>query len=140
MRSNGRYLPLFGPPEIGKTHLAIAFGHSAARFSLSRLSRSDLVIIDETGYTPIERTEANHFFTFVSDLYERAAIVITGNKGFDTWAELLGDPVMTRALLDRLMHHAKIVSLSGESFRISSQKQKRTPQGGENHVPNCGEF
>jgi len=144
-------LLLLGPPGLGKTHLAIALGHSAvqkgfkvcyermttlvkilsrsdisraAQFRLSRLSKSDLVIIDEIGYTPIERTEANLFFTFVSDLYERASIVITSNKGFDTWAELLGDPVMTSALLDRLMHHAKIFSLSGESFRISSRKEK----------------
>ena len=144
-------LLLFGPPGLGKTHLAIALGHAAVRkgfkvcyermtglvkvlsradvsraaqFRLSRLSKSDLVIIDEIGYTPIERAEANLFFTFVSDLYERASLVITSNKGFDSWAELLGDPVMTSALLDRLMHHAKIFSLSGESYRISSRKEK----------------
>ncbi len=58
----------------------------------------------------IERVEANLFFTFVSNLYERASLVITSNKGFDSWAELLVDPVMTSALLDRLMHHAKIFS------------------------------
>ena len=140
----------FGPPGLGKTHLAIALGHAAvekgykvcyermtslikvlsradlsraAQFRLSRLSRSALVIIDEIGYTPIERNEANLFFTFVSDLYERASIIITSNKGFESWAELLGDEVMTTALLDRLMHHAKIFSLSGESYRISSRKE-----------------
>ena len=144
-------LLLFGPPGLGKTHLAIALGHVAvhkgfkvcyermtglirilsradvsrsAQFRLSRLEKSDLVIIDEIGYTPIERTEANLFFTFVSDLYERTSIAITSNKGFETWAELLGDEVMTSALLDRLMHHAKIFSLSGESYRISSRKEK----------------
>jgi DNA replication protein DnaC len=140
----------FGPPGLGKTHLAMALGHEAvgkgykvcyermtslikvlsradlsrsAQFRLSRLQKSDLVIIDEIGYTPIERTEANLFFTFVSELYERASIVVTSNKGFETWAELLGDEVMTTALLDRLMHHAKIFSLSGESYRISSRKE-----------------
>jgi DNA replication protein DnaC len=140
----------FGPPGLGKTHLAIALGHEAvgrgykvcyermtslikvlsradlsrsAQFRLSRLQKSDLVIIDEIGYTPIERTAANLFFTFVSELYERASIVITSNKGFESWAELLGDEVMTTALLDRLMHHAKIFSLSGESYRISSRKE-----------------
>lgn len=140
----------FGPPGLGKTHLAIALGHAAvekgykvcyermtglikvltradlsraAQFRLSRLSKSDLVIIDEIGYTPIERNEANLFFSFVSELYERSSVIITSNKGFDSWAELLGDEVMTTALLDRLMHHAKIFSLSGESYRISSHKE-----------------
>ena len=81
------------------------------------------MIIDEIGYTPIERNEANFFFTFVSELYERTSIIVTSNKGFESWAELLGDEVMTTALLDRLMHHAQIFSLSGESFRISSRKE-----------------
>lgn len=141
---------LFGPPGLGKTHLALALGVTAvkkgysvcyermtslikilvradvarsAQFRLSRLSKANLVIIDEIGYTPIERREANLFFTFVSDLYERTSVVVTSNKGLDSWAELMGDEVMTTALLDRLMHHAKIYSLSGESFRISSRKE-----------------
>lgn len=144
-------LLLFGPPGLGKSHLAIALGYAAvtkgfsvcfermtglmkllahaevsrsAQFRLSRLTKSDLVIIDEIGYTPISRQEANLFFTFVSDLYERSSIVVTSNKGFDTWAELLGDEIMTTALLDRLMHHAKIFSLSGESYRIASTKEE----------------
>jgi len=143
-------LLFFGPPGLGKTHLAIALGQQAvgkgfkvcyermtnlmkilvradvsrgAQFRLSRLMKSALVIIDEIGYTPIERKEAHLFFTFLSELYERTSIIITSNKGFESWAELLGDEVMTTALLDRLMHHAKVFSLSGESYRISSRKE-----------------
>ena len=144
-------LLLFGPPGIGKTHLAIALGHVAVRkgysvcyermtslvkllvradaarsaqFRLSRLANANLFIIDEIGYTPIERKEAILFFTFVSDLYERASIVVTSNKNLSSWAELMGDEIMTAALLDRLMHHAKIFSLSGESYRITPKKEE----------------
>ena len=80
--------------------------------------KSDLVIIDEIGYTPIERKEANLFFNLVSELYEKASLVITSNKSFDTWAEMMGDEVMTTALLDRLLHHARVFNLDGESYRL----------------------
>jgi len=77
-----------------------------------------LVIIDEIGYTPIERKEANKFFNLISELYEKTSIIITSNKGFDSWAEMMGDDVMTTALLDRLLHHAKVFNVDGESYRI----------------------
>ena len=114
---NHHNLLLFGPPGLGKTHLSIALGTKAVEagylvcferitnlikllktaeiqrtsgFRINRILKCDLVIIDEIGYTPIERREANLFFNLVSELYEKASIVITSNKGFDTWAEMLG--------------------------------------------------
>lgn len=140
----------FGPPGIGKTHLSIAIGYEAIQqgytvcfervsslikllktmevqrsstFRINRILKSQVLIIDEVGYTPIDRKEANLFFNLVSQLYERTSIILTSNKSFDSWAEMLGDEVMTTALLDRLLHHATIFSLEGESYRISKRKE-----------------
>ena len=145
---NHNNLLWFGPPGIGKTHLAIALGIRAvesgytvcferiinlikllktagiqrtAGFRINRILKSDLVIIDEIGYTPIERKEANLFFNLVSELYEKSSLIITSNKGFDSWAEMLGDEVMTTALLDRLLHHARVFNLDGESYRLQGK-------------------
>ena len=142
---NHENLLFFGPPGIGKTHLGIAFGVTAveagytacferivnlvellkraqvqrrAGFRINKILKADLVIIDEIGYTPIERKEANKFFNLISELYEQTSIIITSNKGFDSWAEMMGDDVMTTALLDRLLHHGKVFNLDGESYRI----------------------
>jgi DNA replication protein DnaC len=144
-------LLFFGPPGIGKSHLAIAFGRAAvdkgykvgfervtnlikllktaevqktAEYRIRRLMKSDLVIIDEIGYTPIEKREANLFFNMISELYERASIIITSNKSFEAWAEMMGDAVMTTALLDRLLHHAKVFTLDGESYRIKKSRKE----------------
>lgn len=128
----------FGPPGIGKTHLAIALGLNAidhgytvcferitnlmhllkiasvqrtADFRIKKIMKANLIIIDEIGYTPIDRKEANLFFNMISELYESASIIITSNKNFQNWAEMLGDEIMTTALLDRLLHHARIYGL-----------------------------
>jgi DNA replication protein DnaC len=145
---NHHNLLFFGPPGIGKTHLSIALGIKAVEagytvccerivnlikllktveiqrtsgFRINRILKSDLVIIDEIGYTPIGRKEANLFFNLVSELYEKASIIITSNKGFEAWAEMLGDEVMTTALLDRLLHHARVFNLDGESYRLQGK-------------------
>ena len=149
-------LLFFGPPGIGKTHLGIAFGVKAvesgytvcferiynlvelfrrapvqrkAGFRINKLLKADLVIVDEIGYTPIERKEANKFFNLISELYEKTSIIVTSNKGFDTWAEMMGDDVMTTALLDRLLHHATVFNLDGESYRI--REKGRAEKGNE---------
>jgi DNA replication protein DnaC len=148
---NHHNLLWFGPPGVGKSHLSIALGikaveagytvcfekinnlikllttadiQRASGFRIKRIMKSDLVIIDEIGYTPIERKEANIFFNLISELYERSSIIITSNKSFDGWAEMMGDEIMTAALLDRLLHHARVFNLDGESYRLKGKEEE----------------
>ena len=93
---------------------------SAAR--VRWINKCDLVIIDEVGYLPISKTEANLFFSLVSQLYENASLVITSNKGFSGWAEILGDSVLATALLDRLTHKCQVLNFEGEGWRIANRK------------------
>jgi len=143
-------LLFFGPAGVGKTHLAIAIGmkcleagytvcfermtnlvkllktaevQKTSRFRINRIMKSDLTIIDEIGYTPIERKEANLFFNLISELYEKSSIIITSNKNFTDWAEMMGDEIMTVALLDRLLHHSKVFTFSGKSYRIKGKEK-----------------
>jgi len=140
----------FGPPGLGKTHLSIALGFEAIKkgysvcfervsnlmrilktselqrtsaFRLNKILKSNLLIIDEIGYTPIEKREANLFFNLVSEMYEKESIIITSNKSFTVWAEMMGDEIMTTAMLDRLLHHAHIFTLTGESYRLLNTKE-----------------
>jgi len=134
-----------GPPGLGKTMIALGLGLHAvnegytvcfekmdnfieildradhertAGFRLKNIKKAQLVIIDEIGYTPITRTQANRFFNFISETYERTSIIFTTNKEIPEWAEMMGDPVLTTALLDRILHHARCFSLRGESYRL----------------------
>jgi len=136
-----------GPPGVGKTHLAVALAYKASRSGLSiyftnmedlivklkkdhdagkpgkarSYYKSALVIVDEVGYTPINREECNLFFRFIANRYEKASTVITSNKAFSDWAELFHDPIIVTAILDRLLHHSAVINIRGNSYRLKGR-------------------
>ena len=143
------------PPGLGKTMIATGLGLEAinsgytvcfermtnfvkildrsetersAGFRLKNIRKAQLVIIDEIGYTPISREQANRFFNFISDSYETKSIIFTTNKEITEWAEMMGDPVLTTAMLDRILHHAKCFSLKGESYRLKHPEMFATTE------------
>ena len=83
-----------------------------------------VIIIDEIGFTPIKKDQANSFFNLVSEMYEKTSIIFTTNKEIGQWAEVMGDPILTTALLDRILHHSKCFSLRGESYRIKHPQEE----------------
>jgi DNA replication protein DnaC len=140
-----------GPPGTGKTHLSIALGVQAARRGhrvafatahewvgrlgaakragrlddeLDRLRRVPLLIVDEVGYIPFDPEAAALFFALVSSRYERASLIVSSNKTFSAWAEIFGDPVAVAALVDRLVHHAEVIVLKGESYRLKGRAKE----------------
>ena len=94
---------------------------------------SNLVIVDEVGYLPVTSQEAYLFFQFVSYRYERSSTIITSNKSFTDWQELFGDPVIASAILDRLLHHCKVVNIKGHSYRLQAHSFGRqlSEKGGD---------
>jgi DNA replication protein DnaC len=143
-----------GPPGTGKTHLAIglairacqaghrvlfatasqwvarlADAHAAGRLQgeLVRLGRYPLLVVDEVGYIPFEPEAANLFFQLVSSRYERASLIVTSNKPFGRWGEVFGDDIVAAAAIDRLVHHADVVALKGDSYRLKNRDLGRVP-------------
>ncbi len=147
--ANAENVLVFGPPGVGKTHLAIGLGRAAveAGFSvlftsatalLGALSKAEtegqladrlgfyakpkLLIVDELGYLPFEKRSAHLFFQLVARRYEKGAMVITTNQVVTQWGAVFGDEVLAAAILDRLLHHSFTLMIQGESYRL---KQKR---------------
>jgi DNA replication protein DnaC len=86
---------------------------------LRRLERYHLLIVDEVGYLPLERQAANLLFALVSRRYERGSIIVTSNRGFEQWGEILGDAMVDAALIDRLVHHATMIGPSTRSSQCT---------------------
>ena len=140
-----------GPPGTGKTHLSIALGVQAARRGhrvafatahqwvnrlgaakragrlddeLERLSRFPLLIVDEVGDIPFDPEAAALFFALISSRYERRSLIVSSNKTFSAWAEIFGDPVAVAAMVDRLVHHAEVIVLKGDSYRLRGKREE----------------
>jgi DNA replication protein DnaC len=92
---------------------------------LARLQRIPLLIVDEVGYIPFDPQAANLMFMLVSRRYERASLIVTSNKPFSGWGEIFGDDVVAAAMIDRLVHHAEILALKGDSYRLKDRDLAR---------------
>lgn len=141
-----------GPSGVGKTHLAIALGYLATQkgYKTRFFSAIDLVlmleaaqrqgryrevmhhainsykllIVDEIGYLPLSREQANLFFQIVARRYERGSLIVTSNLTFGSWdMAFAGDAVLTAAMLDRILHHSTIININGESYRLKDKRK-----------------
>lgn len=97
--------------------------HRAARLpqELTRLRRYRLIIIDEVGYLPFEQDAANLFFQLVSSRYEHASLILTSNLPFSSWGGVFGDQAVAAAMIDRIVHHADVLTLKGASYRLRNR-------------------
>ena len=147
---NSENIIFCGTPGVGKTNLSVSIGIAAAKqrycvyfitfqnliaqlikaASENRLDarikwfcRYKLLIIDELGYQRMDVDSANLFFNLISKRYEKSSTVITTNSPFSKWADIFQEPVLTNALLDRLLHHCSVININGPSYRLKDQMQ-----------------
>lgn len=141
-------LILLGPPGVGKSYLAIALGIKAVNAGYSALFttmddlanrmyacladgslpqymrsllRNDLIILDEVGYLTLGKAASDHLFQLASKAYENVALVVTSNLDFSEWGTLFASPSTAAAVLDRLLHHARVITLRGDSYRVRNR-------------------
>ncbi len=156
-------LVFLGPPGTGKTHLSLALadralsqGYSVLFTTLADLARTlesashpglvrqrlrryiapSLLVIDEVGYTRLSQEQAHQFFELVAARYEHGSIILTSNTSFAGWGRLLGgDEVLATALLDRLLHHAEVISINGRSYRMKERQEDRVDEAAWREEP-----
>lgn len=160
---------LLGPSGVGKTHLAVALGYKATQSGIKTrfISAADLMlqlttahrhgrlkeylrrniqmpkllIIDEVGYLPFSREEASHFFQAIAQRYERGSVLITSNLPFAQWdTTFANDATMTAAMLDRLLHHAHVAMISGDSYRLRERRKAGIGLPASKSKPKVGQF
>jgi DNA replication protein DnaC len=141
---------VFGPPGVGKTHLAIGLGRAAVEAGhtvlftsataliaslakaesdgqfaekLSFYAKPKLLVIDELGYLPFEKRSAHLFFQLVARRYEKGSLLLTTNQAISQWGTVFGDDVLAAAILDRLLHHSHTMVVQGESYRLKLKRK-----------------
>ena len=144
-------LLIFGPPGVGKSHIAVGLGMEALRRGyliryttlddlvrslreadalgklrqrLAQLQRPQLLILDEAGFLPLDRPDANRLFQVVSRRYTRGSTIVTSNKSASELSELFGDEVLAAAILDRLLHDAEVLTINGPSYRLKGRLEQ----------------
>ena len=120
---NAENIVFLGPSGVGKTHLATAIGVTAAkkRYSTYFIKCHDLIMQlkkSKTGDLPIEKDDAKLFFQLIDKRYEKRSTIITTNINFNSWDDVFFDPVIANAILDRVLHHAHVVNITGKSYRL----------------------
>lgn len=155
---NQENIVFLGPSGVGKTHLATSIGIAAAKKRCStyfikchdliaqlkkaklenrlddrikHFNKYKVLVLDELGYLPIDKEDSKLFFQLIDKRYEKKSTIITTNINFGQWDEIFGDPIIANAILDRILHHAKVITINGKSYRLKDHIVKKEAAGHE---------